>query len=47
MPIKVQETHKTQNRLGQKINSFPYIIIKILNVQNGERILKATVKKTK
>jgi len=33
MPIKVWEKQKTLNRLG-------YIIIKTLNIQNKERILK-------
>jgi hypothetical protein len=38
MPIKVQEAYRIPNRQGQKIQ---HIIIKIQNVQNKERLLKA------
>ena len=36
MPINIQETYKTPNRLNQKINSSHYIIIKTQNAQNKE-----------
>jgi hypothetical protein len=39
MSIKVQEDYRTP--LDQKRKSFHHIIIKILNAQNKERILKA------
>jgi hypothetical protein len=41
MPINTQETYSTPNRLDQKRKSSCHIIIKTLNVQNEERILKA------
>jgi hypothetical protein len=40
MAIEVQEAYRTPNTLNQK-NSSHCIIIKTLNVQNRERILKA------
>ena len=41
MPIKKQEACRIQNRQGHR-NMFPqHIIIKTLNVQNKEGILKA------
>jgi hypothetical protein len=40
MVINVQETNRTLNRCLQKRNSSCHIIIKTLNVQNKERILK-------
>jgi hypothetical protein len=40
MTINIQEAYRTPNRLEQKSNSSSHIIIKILNVQNKERILK-------
>lgn len=42
---KVQEAYKTENRLYHKRNSPDYIIIKLLSIQNKERILKASGKK--
>lgn len=41
MSIKVQERYRTSNKLEQKRNSLMHIIIKILNVEKKERILKA------
>jgi hypothetical protein len=41
MPKNIQEAYRTPNRLDQKRNSSSHIIIKTLNVQNKERILKA------
>ena len=45
MPIKVQETYRTPDRLDQKRESPHHIIIKTLNIQNKERILKAAREK--
>ena len=42
MPIKVQEAYKTSNQFDQKIKLRWHIIIKTLNAQDKERILKAT-----
>ena len=39
MPIKVQ-VYRTSNILDQKRKYPIYVIIKILNIQNKERILK-------
>ena len=48
MVINAQEAYRTPNRLDQKRKSSHYIIIKTLNAQNKERILKAVrEKKTK
>ena len=45
MSINIQETYKTPNRLDQK-SKFPHhIIIKTLNAQNKDRILKAAREK--
>ena len=41
MLINVEEAYRTPSRLNQKRKSFCHIIIKTLNVQNKERILKA------
>jgi hypothetical protein len=41
MTINIQEAYRTPNRLDQKRKSSCHIIIKPLNVQNKERILKA------
>jgi hypothetical protein len=41
MPVNIQETYRTPNRLDQKRNSYFHIIIKTQNAQNKERILKA------
>jgi hypothetical protein len=41
MAINILEAYRTPNRLGQKKNSSCHIIIKTLNAQNKERILKA------
>ena len=41
MGINVHEVYRTTNRLDQKRKSSQHIIIKTLNVQNKERILKA------
>jgi hypothetical protein len=40
MPINVQEAYRMPNKLDQKSNSFCHIIIKTLNAQNKERIIK-------
>ena len=40
MPMNIQETYRTPNRLDQKRNSSCHIIIKTPNAQNKERILK-------
>jgi hypothetical protein len=40
--IKVQEAYRTQNKWDQKRKYSPHIIIKTLNAQSKERILKAT-----
>jgi hypothetical protein len=45
MPINIQETHITPNRLDQKRNSFCHLIVKTPNAQNKERILKAVREK--
>ena len=45
MSIKVQEAYRTPNRLDQKRKSPHHIIIKTLNIQNKERILKAAREK--
>jgi hypothetical protein len=45
MPMNIQETYKTPNRLDQKRNSSCYITIKTLNAQNKERMLKAVRRK--
>ena len=45
MPIKEQEAHRIPNRSEQKRKSSGNIIIKTLNVQNKERILKAAREK--
>jgi hypothetical protein len=42
MGINVHEVYRTTNRLDQKRKSSQLIIIKTLNVQNKERILKAS-----
>jgi len=41
MDTKVQEAYRIQNKWDQKRKSSCHIIIKILNAQNEERILKA------
>jgi hypothetical protein len=41
MPINIQEAYRIPNRLDQKRNSSCHIIVKTLNVQKKERILKA------
>ena len=41
MPMNLQETYRTPNRLDQTRNSSHPIIIKIPNALNKERILKA------
>ena len=38
MPMKIQEAYRTPNRLEKNP---PYIIIKTMNIQNKERILRA------
>jgi hypothetical protein len=44
---KAKEADKTTNRLDQKAKSSKHIIIKTVNAQNKERILKATREKWK
>jgi DNA-directed RNA polymerase beta subunit len=45
MTINVQEAYRISNRLDKKRKTSHYIIIKALNAQNKERILKAIRKK--
>jgi hypothetical protein len=45
MPMNIQETYRTPNRLEQKRNSSQHIIIKIKNALIKDRILKAVRKK--
>ena len=45
MVIKVQEAYRTPNKWDQKRKSSCYMIIKTLNAQSKERILKAASKK--
>jgi hypothetical protein len=47
MAISVQEACRTANRLEQKRKSSCHIIIKLLNMQNKERILQAITEKAK
>ena len=47
MSINVQEAYRTPNKLDQKSISSYQIIIKTLNVQNKERILKVVREKGK
>jgi hypothetical protein len=42
MAIKVQEAYKRPNKWVQKWKSSHHIIIKTLNIQNKERILKGS-----
>jgi hypothetical protein len=39
--MNIQEAYRTPNRLDQKRNSSCHIVLKTLNAQNKERILKA------
>ena len=41
MAIKVQEAYRTPNKWEQKRKSSHHLILKTLNAQNKERILKA------
>jgi hypothetical protein len=41
MPMNIQESYKTANRLDQKRNSSQYIIIRTTNVLNKDRRVKA------
>jgi hypothetical protein len=45
MPMKYKKTYRTSNRVDQKRNSSPHIIIKTPNAQNKERILKTVREK--
>jgi hypothetical protein len=45
MIINVLGVYRTTNRLDQKRKSFHHIIVKALNVQNKERILKVAREK--
>jgi hypothetical protein len=45
MDIKVQEVKRTPNKWGQKRKSSHHIIIKTLNADSKERILKASREK--
>ena len=42
MPINIQEAYRTPIRLDQEMESSFHIIIKTLNLQNRERILKTS-----
>ncbi|KAL6090872.1 hypothetical protein STEG23_021833 [Scotinomys teguina] len=44
-PIKIQETYRTPNRLDPQKKSSRHIIIKTLNIQNKERILRTAKEK--
>ncbi|KAL6039065.1 hypothetical protein STEG23_008290 [Scotinomys teguina] len=44
-PIKIQEAYRTPNRLDLQKKSSRHIIIKTLNIQNKERILRAAKEK--
>jgi len=44
MTIKEQEAYRTPNRLDQKRKSTHHIIIKMVNIQNKERIISKTCK---
>jgi hypothetical protein len=41
MPMIIQEAYRTPNSLDQKRNSSCHIVIKTINAQNKEQILKA------
>jgi hypothetical protein len=45
MGIKIQEAYRTPNKWNQKRKCFHSIIIRILNAQSKERILKAARQK--
>jgi hypothetical protein len=45
IPMNIQEAYRTPNRLDQKRNSFPHIIIRTKNALNKDRILKAAREK--
>ena len=45
MSINIQEAYRTPNRLDQKRNTSRHIIVKTLNLQNKEKILKAAREK--
>jgi hypothetical protein len=45
MPMNIQEAYRTPNRLDQKRNSSPHIIIRTTNELNKDRILKAAKEK--
>ena len=45
MPMNIQKAYRTPNRLDQKGNSSCHIIVKTLNAENKERILKAVREK--
>ena len=45
MPMNIQETYKTPNRLDQKRNCSRHIIIRTTNALNKDRILKAVREK--
>ncbi|KAL6045228.1 hypothetical protein STEG23_009520 [Scotinomys teguina] len=45
IPIKIQEAYRTPNRLDPQNKSSRHIIIKTLNIQNKERILRAATEK--
>ena len=45
MPMNIQEAYRTVNRLDQKRNSSPHIIITTINALNKDRILKAVREK--
>ena len=45
MPMIIQEAYRTPNRLDQKRNSSPHIIIRTTNALNRDRILKTVREK--
>jgi hypothetical protein len=47
MPMNIQESYRTLNRLDQNTNSSRHKIIRTTNALNRDRILKAVKKKVK
>jgi hypothetical protein len=46
MPIQVQETSRTPNRLDENRTTLPHIIIRATSTETRERILNAVREKT-
>lgn len=45
-PMQIQEAHRTPNKQDQNRNSSGHMIVKKPNIQNKERVLKATREKS-